>query len=136
MARPTTALIVDDEAHVRTYVRLLLKEVGIESCWEAPEGSTALALTAQHNPGLVLLDLNMPGLNGLEVLAKLLEKNPDLPVVILTAQSAMNSVKDAIRLGAAGYILKQNPRSECIASLRELLESMDDEGEADAAETA
>lgn len=129
MPRPANALIVDDEAHVRTFLRLLLKEVNIEDCWEAADGEAALAAVTQHKPGLVLLDLNMPGTGGLEVLAKISDDHPDIPVVVVTAQSAMNTVREAVRLGAAGYILKHNARSEALASLRGLLESMDGEGD-------
>lgn len=131
MGRPTTALIVDDESHVRTYFRLLLREAGIESCQEAADGATALALIANQPPGLVLLDVNMPGMSGLEVLAKIAVIDPDLPVVMVTAESLIQTVKEAMRLGASGYILKQAPKSEALASIRELLESMDDgDGEA------
>ena len=121
---------------MRTYVRLLLKEVGIENCWEAADGDTALAMVAQHAPELVLLDLNMPGLGGMQVLVKIVESNPELPVVILTAQSAMSTVQEAVRFGAAGYILKHSARAEALGSLRELLESMDEEPGAAAAQPA
>ena len=132
MGRPTTALIIDDESHVRTYLRMLLRESGIESCQEAADGATALALIEQQPPGLVLLDVNMPGMSGLELLAKIAAIDPDLPVVMVTAESLIQTVKEAMRLGASGYILKQAPKSETLASIRELLESMDD-GDGDAA---
>lgn len=129
MARPTTALIVDDEAHVRTFLRLLLRETGIETCWEAADGGTALAMVAQHNPELILLDLNLPVMGGLEVLAKIGATQPEIPMVIVTSQSAMSTVQEAVRLGAAGYMLKHNPRNEARAALRELLDSMGDEAD-------
>ena len=132
MGRPTTALIVDDESHVRTYLRMLLREAGIESCEEAADGASALAQIQKQPPGLVLLDVNMPGLSGLAVLEKIAAIDPDLPVVLVTAESAIHTVQEAMRLGAAGYILKQSPKADALASLRELLESMDD-GDGDAA---
>lgn len=132
MPRPTNALIVDDEAHVRTFLRLLLNEAGIEDCLEATSGDAALAIVAQHRPGLVLLDLNLPGMGGLEILDKISKQHPETAVIIVTAQSTMHTVKEAVRLGAVGYILKHNPKAEALASLRELLDAMDDESEADA----
>ena len=73
MARPTSALIVEDEPHVRVFVRLLLKEVGITTPWEAADGTQALAMVAEHQPELVMLDINLPMMNGLEVLKLLHE---------------------------------------------------------------
>ncbi|MBL9190584.1 MAG: response regulator [Opitutaceae bacterium] len=126
MPDSATVLIVDDEAHVRTYVRMLLKELGIESCWEAANGTEVLPLVAEHNPRLVLLDLNMPGTDGLKVLAQLAEAHPDLPVAIMTTQNSIESVNEAVRLGACAFILKHKPRPQVLAELRELIDSLGD----------
>lgn len=125
MARPTTALIVDDEAHVRTFLRLLLKELGITTTWEASDGATGVALAVNHKPEVVLLDLNMPVLNGLEALTQLRELEPDIPVIMVTAQIALGSVQEAARLGASGYILKHNPKNQTLAALREAFAALD-----------
>ena len=129
MARPTNALIVDDEAHVRAFMRLLLRELGIENCWEAGDGVSALHLAQEHRPELVVLDINLPGLGGLQVLAQLMQLDPDLPVVMATAQSSMNTVSEAVRLGASGYLLKHCPKDDTLNALRDVLESLDDEPE-------
>lgn len=126
MPRPTNALIVDDESHVRTFVRLLLKEVGIEECWEAPDGATALELVARHRPQLLLLDVNMPQMNGIEMLAKLREAQSDIPVVIVSAQSSLGVVNEAARLGAVGYVLKHSPKADSVEALRDVLDSLDE----------
>lgn len=126
MPRPANALIVDDEPHVRTFVRLLLKEVGIEECWEAPDGATALELVARHRPQLLLLDVNMPRMNGIELLAKLREAQSDIPVVIVSAQSSLGIVNEAARLGAVGYVLKHSPKTESVEALRDVLDSLDE----------
>ncbi|MDP3071887.1 MAG: response regulator [Opitutaceae bacterium] len=126
MLGPATVLIVDDESHVRAYVRMLLKELGIESCWEATNGNDVLGMVAEHRPRLVLLDLNLPGIDGLKVLAQLTEAHPDVPVAIMTTQNSIESVNEAVRLGASGYILKHKPRPQVLAELRELIESLDD----------
>jgi two-component system chemotaxis response regulator CheY len=125
MARPTSALIVDDEAHVRVFLRLLLNELGIATTWQAAEGETALALAAEHRPELVLLDVNMPGLSGLETLARIKAAHPDLPVVMVSSENAMTTVREAARLGASGYVLKQTAKDEAREALREIIESLD-----------
>lgn len=131
MARPTNALIVDDESHVRAFLRLLLREIGISNCWEAADGASAVQLAQAHKPELVLLDVNLPGLNGLQVLAQLKELSPDMPVVMVTSQSAISTVSEAVRLGAVGYLLKHCPKEETLKALNEVLESIDDGSSAD-----
>src|SRR5687767_7389058 len=108
MAYPKNALIVDDESHVRAFMRLLLREVGIEECWDASDGTSAVQLAQLHKPDLVLLDVNLPGLNGLHVLAQMKQFDPDLPVVMVTAQTSLSTVNEAVRLGASGYLLKHS----------------------------
>ena len=129
MSRPTNALIVDDESHVRAFVRLLLREVGITECWEAADGKSAVELAKQHKPELVMLDINLPGLSGLQVLAQLKDADPDVSVVIVTSQSAISTVSESVRLGAVGYLLKHCPKEETLKALREVLESIDEPGE-------
>lgn len=126
MAIPTCALIVDDEPHVRMYVKLLLRELGITLTWEAPDGKQGLELAVQNKPELVILDINLPVMSGLEVLAELGRLEPGMPVVMLTGQSSMAAVRDAANLGAAGYILKHHPKSVALRELRGILTQLDD----------
>ncbi len=132
MPRPTSALIADDEAHVRAYFRTLLNELGVEACWETEQGAEVVALVGAHSPGLVLLDLNLKGLGGMAVLRQLVESHPEVPVVIITTQNSAELVKQAAELGASGYILKHKPRGQVLGSLRELIEALalDDADEA------
>jgi two-component system chemotaxis response regulator CheY len=132
MARPKNTLLVDDEAHVRAFMRLLLRELGIEECWEAADGASALHLVKQHKPDLVLLDINLPGMSGLQVLGQIKQLDPELPVVMATAQSSMSTVSEAVRLGASGYLLKHCPKEETMEALRDILESLSEEPQADA----
>lgn len=127
MARPTHALIVDDEAHVRTYLRLILRELGITECREAAEANTALEMVQAQEPHLLLLDINMPGANGLELLHELSENHPDVPVVIVTSQTLAGTVQKAAELGAIGYIAKFTPKEQLIESLRDIIDSIGDE---------
>ena len=127
MARPTNALIVEDEPHVRAFVRLMLKNVGITSTWEAADGTQALAMVAEHQPELVMLDINLPMMNGLEVLKLLHDQRPELPVIMLSSQSAMKTVLECVKLGAVAYILKHSPPAEALKMLREAIDSLEDE---------
>lgn len=125
MARPSNVLIVDDEAHVRLFLRLLLKELGITDAWEAGDGAAGVDLAVRLKPELVLLDVNMPILSGLEALARLRELEPDIPVIMVTSQTALVSVKEAARLGAVGYVLKHRPKNEALHALREAIDSIE-----------
>ena len=129
MAHPKNALLVDDESHVRAFIRLLLREVGINECWETADGASAVQLAQLHKPDLVLLDVNLPGLNGLQVLAQIKQFDPDLPVVIVTSQSALSTVNEAVRLGASGYLLKHARKEDTLKALKELIESISEENE-------
>jgi two-component system, chemotaxis family, chemotaxis protein CheY len=129
MPRPTNALIVDDEPHVRVFLRLLLQQLGIAAPWEAADGATALKLAIEHRPDLILLDINLPVMGGLEVLAAIKRNDPDVPVVVVTSQSAMKTVQDSARLGAAGYILKHTPKEEAVETLREIIDGLADDGD-------
>ena len=131
MPRPTTALIVDDEPHVRLDTKRLLQQEGIERTWEAANGQEALAMVEQHQPELVILDITMPLMSGLEVLGILAQERRRLPVIMLTAQSSMKTVLECMKLGATAYILKQSPRAEAVQALREALDAL-----TDAADTA
>ncbi|MBL9199060.1 MAG: response regulator [Opitutaceae bacterium] len=127
MPRPTTALIVDDEPHVRAYVRTLLQELGLTTFWEAAHGDEVMPLVAANAPGIVLLDVNLPGKNGLQVLEQILAAHPEVPVVMVTAQNSMETAKQAAALGASGYILKHSSRPAVLIELRELIESLDED---------
>jgi DNA-binding NarL/FixJ family response regulator len=77
------------------------------------------------------LDINMPGLSGLQILAQLKEVNPDFAVVMATSQRALNNVSEALRLGAVGYLIKHAPKDETLGALRDILDTLEDEdGEA------
>jgi len=126
MPRPVTALIVDDEPHVHVYLRLLLKQLGVHTVWDAPEGYTAIELAAAHKPDVVLLDINLPQLNGLEVLAKLKAAHPKLPVIVVSVESKPETLVQASELGADGYVLKHLPREKIIQRLSEVFDSIEE----------
>jgi DNA-binding NarL/FixJ family response regulator len=124
MPRPANALVVDDEPHVRVLIRVLLKQLGIETVWEAADGSEALEKAAAHNPHVILLDINLPQVGGLEVLAKLKAVHPTIPVIIVSSQSTMKTVIQTRELGAEAYVLKHAPKSEVLQMLSEAFDNI------------
>jgi DNA-binding NarL/FixJ family response regulator len=124
MPRPVTALIVDDESHVHVYLRILLKQLGIQTVWDAADGYAGIELAAEHKPDVVLLDINLPQLGGLEVLAKLKEANPKLHVVVVSVESKPETLVQAHELGADGYVLKHLPREKVLQKLSEVFDAI------------
>ena len=125
MARPTSALIVDDEAHVRVYLRMLLHSVGIATVWEAGDGKEAVELYTLHRPPVVLLDLAMPVVAGEQVFRDLQAIDPDVAVIIVTSQSSLKTVQAIHQLGTIAYLLKHTPREQMVKTLNEALDSID-----------
>ncbi len=124
MPRPKTALIIDDEPHVRVYLRMLLKQLGITEILEAGDGEKALELVHTHNPDLVLLDIRMPGKSGPFVMGDIHAAKPNLPVIVVTAQVALKSVQEMHSMGAISYILKHTPRDQMVKMLTEAIDSL------------
>jgi two-component system chemotaxis response regulator CheY len=117
-------LLVDDEPHIRKFIGLLLKQLGSPTIIEAGNGLEALALYQQERPDLVLLDVNMPGLDGLATLQKLRELDPDVVVIMLTSLASRQVVEGAADLGACLYIRKDTPKDEMLKMLRETIETV------------
>jgi two-component system nitrate/nitrite response regulator NarL len=111
-------LIVDDHPLTREALAALLEQHDFGVVGQAGEGEAAVHLARQLLPDLVLLDLSMPGLNGLEALPRLREAAPDCEVVVLTASGTEDNLLAAIRGGAAGYLLKTEPPERLIEFLR------------------
>lgn len=120
---PHTLLLVDDHPMMRRGIRQLI-ELESDLCvvGEANNGEEAIALVAQLNPELVLLDNNMPQLNGVETLKRLRELNYAGKVLLFTVSDAEHDVRDAMRFGADGYLLKDMEPELLIVRLREALQ--------------
>lgn len=116
-------VLVDDQELLRRGVRLLLEAAGgIEVAAEAADGHEALAMIAKHRPEVVLADARMPGMDGVELVRRCARDHPGLPVVILTTFDSDELVRDAVRAGAAGFLLKDvSPErlAEAVASVRD-----------------
>lgn len=112
-------LIVDDHAIVRAGLKQLLEDKSdIEVIYEAGSGAEALNLIRQNGLDMVLLDISMPGKGGLEVLKQIKMEQPDLPVLILSMHSEDQYALRALKLGAAGYLVKHNAPEELFAAVR------------------
>ncbi len=100
-------LLVDDHKLVRAGIRSLLEKLSaIEVVAEAGDGLEALLQVAEHHPRVVLMDIAMPNLNGLEATRRMSTEFPEVPVIILSIYSDEEHVYQALRAGAAGYLLK------------------------------
>jgi len=111
-------LICDDQDVVREGLRSILGTAsGIEVVALAENGARALELFEQHQPDVVLMDLNMPVMNGIQATRRLRERHPDARILALTTYDADEWVFDVIRAGAAGYLLKDTPRAELIRAI-------------------
>jgi DNA-binding NarL/FixJ family response regulator len=130
MPRPANALIVDDEPHVRVLIKILLKQLGIENVWEAGDGTSALEQAGAHKPNVILLDINLPQVGGLEVLARLKAAHPAIPVIVVSSQSTMKTVIQTRELGAVAYVLKHAPKAEVLQMLSDAFDSIA-EGDSD-----
>lgn len=115
-------LITDDHAIVRTGLRTLLQsEPSLELVGEASGGYEAIDLVAETSPDILLLDLSMPDLDGIEVTKKLKPKYPELRILILTIHEDKALVREAIKAGASGYILKRAAESELVSAINVLM---------------
>jgi DNA-binding NarL/FixJ family response regulator len=116
-------LICDDQAVVREGLRAILgTEPDIEVVGAAGDGAEALDLVARLHPDLVLMDLKMPEMNGIQATRLIHERHPAVKVLVLTTYDADEWVFDAIRSGADGYLLKDTPREGLVAALKGTLE--------------
>jgi len=116
---PIRVLVADDHALFRAGVRKLLQSFeGMDVVGEAADGHEALRLSATHRPDVLLMDIGMPGLNGVEAAARLTREGPGPRVIILSMHTGEEYVLRAIRAGAAGYLLKDAKPAELEAAVR------------------
>jgi DNA-binding NarL/FixJ family response regulator len=122
----TTVLICDDHRIVREGLRQFVEDVpGVDRVVTAASGEEALARFAAEHPDLVLMDVSMPGLGGLETTRRLIAGNPGANVVMLTAQDDRDHVAAAVTAGARGYLVKDVARDELCAAVASALAGRD-----------
>jgi two-component system nitrogen regulation response regulator NtrX len=120
--RPSpVVLVVDDEDDIRSSLRMILEYEGMETV-EAASGEEALKNLDRSPPEVVLLDIKMPRMDGLEVLAELRERAPDLPVIMISGHATIPDAVEATRLGAFDFMEKPLERDQVLLKLRNALE--------------
>jgi DNA-binding NarL/FixJ family response regulator len=111
-------VIADDHTFYREGLARLLRKFGIDVVGEAPDGEVAVRLVEETAPDVILVDLRMPGVTGLETVRTLAETTASTRVLVLSVSAEESDVTDAIAAGASGYVLKDEPVEEVIAGIR------------------
>jgi DNA-binding NarL/FixJ family response regulator len=115
----TTILIADDHADFREGLRALLESIpDLALVGEAATGDEAVALAVRFQPDVILMDINMPGLNGIEATRRILHTSPHISVLMLTMFEDDDSVFAAVRAGARGYVLKGALKAEILRAIQ------------------
>ncbi|MSV34254.1 MAG: response regulator transcription factor [Bryobacterales bacterium] len=116
---PFDVLLVDDHKIMRDGIKAILSRDGnFNVVGEAANGPDALQFVKQNKPALVLMDIGLPGLNGVETTAEILRHHPECKVVILSMYDDENSVVGAVRSGARGFVLKNVSDNDLLEALR------------------
>ena len=116
-------LIVDDAAMTRGILRLMLEIEGYEVIGEAGAAAQALEAVRRQQPDIVFLDINLPDASGLSVLQELRGEFPDVDVIMITVDDTAEHMREAIRKGALGYVIKPLSEDRAISTIRNILDS-------------
>jgi NarL family two-component system response regulator LiaR len=117
--KKTRILIADDHSLVRSGLKMLFRSsADFAVVAEASDGDEAIELTGKHKPDIAILDISMPGVNGIEAAAIIRKKHPETRVLILTIHHDEEYVYQMVRVGANGYVLKDAGKKELFAAVR------------------
>ncbi|MGA1825117.1 MAG: response regulator transcription factor [bacterium] len=122
MSEKPSVLIVDDEAHIRKLLYFILKKMGFVNIYQAKNGDEGISLLVEYHPQIILLDINMPIMNGLQALEEIIAISPEAKVIMLTSLANREVVEKCAALGASDFIRKDTPQEEIVQSIKELLE--------------
>jgi DNA-binding NarL/FixJ family response regulator len=120
MIEDLRVVLVDDHPMFRQGLRTLLEDLGVRVVAEAADGEAGVAAVVEHRPDVVFMDLQMPGVSGVEATKRLVDLQPDVKVIVLTMVEDDQAVFAAIQVGALGYLLKgagQEEISRALASV-------------------
>lgn len=117
-------LVVDDAAHWRKFVDFILRIAPeLEIVAEAASGRDALEKAAYLQPSVVLLDIVLPGMNGIEVCRRMLLRDPETRVIFVTQETDVDIVHEALKIGAAAYVAKTDAASQLVTAIHSALNS-------------
>lgn len=117
-----SVLIVDDAELFREGLKAAFTQEGFEVVGVAAEAMTGIDLAREHEPDLVMLDLLMPGMSGLEIVGTIMKVSPRSRVVLLTASESAEDLLDAVKAGASGYVTKDTPMPRLVSAMHDVLE--------------
>lgn len=116
--------MVDDEPHIRLYLRQILKSLDIPNIEEVNSGEAALTSLESNIPDFVILDINLPGMTGIEIISAIRLKFRELPIVMFTGQATRETVQACRDAGANFFIRKDTPRAEITNHLKDLIQQI------------
>lgn len=119
-------MIVDDEALARYALKMLISKnfSNLEIVGEAENGNEAIEMSKATIPHIILMDVKMPGINGIDAAQEILKNQPDTKILILTAYDNFNYVQDALNIGARGYLLKPIKKDEIVRKINEVIKDI------------
>jgi DNA-binding NarL/FixJ family response regulator len=117
-SQPLRVVVADDHPFYRRELARSLRTSGIDVAAEASNGEIAIRAVEETNPDVVIMDLNMPGMSGLEATRRLMERDPGTRVLVLSVSADEGDVTDAILAGAVGYVLKDRQVHEVIEAIQ------------------
>ncbi|MBU2551605.1 MAG: response regulator [Proteobacteria bacterium] len=126
--RKPRVVIADDENHIRVLFKTVMKTMNTEVVAEAKNGREAADLYKQEKPDLILLDINMPVMDGREALREIMGESPDAFVIMLTSVADAETIRETLKLGASNYILKDTPLPEMKKIIKETWEAFRKKG--------
>lgn len=122
----TRVMVVDDHKMFRDGLRVLINaEPGMEVVGEAVDGKEAVEIARSLSPDVVIMDISMPGMNGIEAMRHLIRGNPKIRVIMLSMYSSSPLVQSVMAAGASGYVLKGSDFSELAAAIRDACSRQD-----------
>ena len=116
-----TVSIVEDNEQLRgTLARVINREEGFRCLSQYPDAEAAVEALPRDRPDVILMDINLPGMNGVECVRRLKQLAPDSQVIMLTVYEDTENIFNALAAGASGYLLKRTPRNELLDAIREV----------------